>query len=401
MSSAGTARGAIRDSAELQAAFALFNKVSGELTDSYRQLERRVEELSSELQQVDRARLAELEAREQLSERLRSLLDLLPAGVVVLDHSGRVVDANPAAREMLGLGALIGERWVEVIRRTIAPRHDDGHEISLASGRRVSVATRSLERDSGQLVLLTDQTEARELLDRLSRHQRLTAMGRMMAALAHQIRTPLSAALLYASNLADADLPPAQVRKFSARIRERLTHLERQVRDMLGFVRGEVQPGAEGSVGELVAAVQASLDGALAATPARCELSVRCARELRLRLNIDALAGAVQNLVDNALQAGGPACPVSVVFSVRGERLYVEVFDRGPGMSVEVLRQVGEDFFTTRSQGTGLGIAVARSVAQAHGGGFEIRSVPGEGTSAALWLPIASQLTAEGGLANA
>jgi len=388
MSSAGTAPGAIRDSAELQAAFALFNKVSGELTDSYRQLERRVEELSSELQQVDRARLAELEARERLSEQLRNLLDLLPAGVVVLDRRGRIVDSNPAAREMLGAEALLGERWLDVVRRTIAPRHDDGHEISLASGRRVSVATRSLERDSGQLVLLTDQTETRELLDRLSRHQRLTAMGRMMAALAHQIRTPLSAALLYASNLADADLPPAQVRKFSARIRDRLTHLERQVRDMLGFVRGEVQPGVDASAGELLAAVQASIDGPLAAAQARCELSVRCPRELRLRLNLDALAGAVQNLVDNALQASGPGCCIGLVFALRAGRLYIEVSDHGPGMSEELLRQVGEDFFTTRAQGTGLGLAVVRAVAQAHGGGFELRSVPGEGTCAALWLPL-------------
>ena len=63
--------GSIRDSSELQAAFALFNRVSAELTDSYRLLERRVEELSTELEQVDRARLRELEEKERLSERLR------------------------------------------------------------------------------------------------------------------------------------------------------------------------------------------------------------------------------------------------------------------------------------------------------------------------------------------
>ena len=163
--------GSIRDSSELQAAFALFNRVSAELTDSYRLLERRVEELSTELEQVDRARLRELEEKERLSERLRSLLDLLPGGVVVLDRRGVVCDCNPAAREMLE-GTLVGERWGEVIRRSFAPRRDDGHEISLKSGKRVSVATRSLDRDFGQVVLLTDQTETRELQDRLSRHQR-------------------------------------------------------------------------------------------------------------------------------------------------------------------------------------------------------------------------------------
>ena len=153
-----TVPGSVRDSAEIQAAFALFNQVSAELSDSYRLLERRVEELSSELEQVDRARLRELEGKERVSERLRSLLDLLPGGVVVLDRHGIVCDCNPAACEMLQ-GGVLGERWVEVIRRCFAPRHDDGHEISLASGRRVSVATRSLERDKGQVVLLTDVEE--------------------------------------------------------------------------------------------------------------------------------------------------------------------------------------------------------------------------------------------------
>ena len=93
--------GAIRDSADIQAAFALFSQVSAELSDSYRLLERRVEELSTELEQVDRARLRELEEKERVSERLQSLLDLLPGGVVVLDRHGVVCDCNPAAREML------------------------------------------------------------------------------------------------------------------------------------------------------------------------------------------------------------------------------------------------------------------------------------------------------------
>ena len=394
MASADIARDAIRDSTEFQAAFALFNRVSGELSDSYRRLERQVEQLSSELQQVDRARLAELEAKECVSDRLRSLLDLLPAGVVVLDPRGRVCDCNPAAREMLGC-ELPGERWVDVVRRTITPRLDDGHEISLATGRRVSVATRSLDRDSGQVVLLTDQTETRALQDRLSRHQRLMAMGRMMAALAHQIRTPLSAALLYASNLVDTELPPAQVRKFSARILERLTHMERQVRDMLGFVRGDSQPSEQAAVGELVEAIHAAIDGPLAAASAHCDFRLECPRELRLRQNRDALAGAVLNLVDNALQACGSGCRIRLGFARHGTRLRVSVDDDGPGMEASVLSQLGEDFFTTRAQGTGLGIALVRSVARAHGGSLELRSEPGRGTCASLWLPLERETDSE------
>ncbi len=375
----------IHDSTDLQAAFALFNQVSTRFTDSYRLLERRVEQLSTELEQVDRARLRELEEKEVLSGRLRSLLDLLPAGVVVLDRKGHVVDANPAAQELLG-GQLSGERWGDVIRRSFAPRRDDGHEISLTNGKRLSVDTRSLERASGQVVLLTDQTETRELQDRLSRHQRLTAMGRMMAALAHQVRTPLAAAMLYASNLRDAELPPEQVRKFSSRIAERLAHMERQVRDMLVFVRGEPQPSEQIEAGTLFEDLQEAMDAPLAAARAWCTARIDCDPALSLLLNRDSVVGAVLNLVNNSLQAGGEGTHIDLRVFREADRIGIVVTDSGPGMSEAVLKQIGEDFFTTRARGTGLGIAVVRSVAKAHGGELLIDSAPGKGTTACLWL---------------
>jgi two-component system sensor histidine kinase FlrB len=309
--------------------------------------------------------------------------------VVVLDRSGRVADCNPAARAMLG-GDLLRERWVDVIRRSFAPRQDDGHEISLVGGQRLSVETRSLDRDGGQVLLLTDLTETRALQDRLSRHQRLTAMGRMMAALAHQIRTPLAAAMLYASNLRDAELPPAQVRKFSARVMERLAHLERQVRDMLVFVRGEVPPGEDARVGELLSEIQAAMEAPLAACGASCETQLLCDPGARLSINRDTVVGAVLNLANNALQASGAGATLRLRLSISDGRLGIAVIDRGPGMSEAVLRQLGEDFFTTRPQGTGLGIAVVRSVARAHGGELDIRSTCGAGTTACLWLPLSA-----------
>ena len=273
-----------------------------------------------------------------------------------------------------------------MIRRAFAPRRDDGHEISLANGKRLSVDTRSLERGNGQVVLLTDQTETRELQDRLSRHQRLTAMGRMMAALAHQVRTPLAAAMLYASNLRDAELPPEQVRKFSSRIAERLAHMERQVRDMLVFVRGEPEPSEQLTAGSLFEDIQEAMDAPLTASRASCSARIACDPALPLVANRDSVVGAVLNLVNNSLQAGGEGTRIDLRVLRDGERLGIVVQDSGPGMSETVLRQIGQDFFTTRARGTGLGIAVVRSVAAAHGGELEMQSTPGKGTSACLWL---------------
>jgi two-component system sensor histidine kinase FlrB len=223
----------------LEQAFALFNQMSSQLTDSYSMLEARVTELKGELAVVSAQRMQELAEKERLANRLQNLLDLLPGGVIVIDAQGIVREANPAASELLGL-PLEGELWRHVIARCFAPREDDGHEISLKDGRRLSIATRSLDAEPGQLVLLNDLTETRHLQDQLARHERLSSLGRMVASLAHQIRTPLSAALLYASHLTEQELPVATQQRFAGRLKERLHELEHQVRDMLVFARGEL-----------------------------------------------------------------------------------------------------------------------------------------------------------------
>ncbi|MEE8058010.1 MAG: PAS domain-containing protein, partial [Pseudomonadales bacterium] len=198
-----------RSREELASAFELFNNVSAQLADTYHEMEQRVGSLNAELHQVAEQRLQELKEKERLTSRLENMLNLLPAGVVVLDSRGVITECNPAALDFLG-EPLSGEMWRDIIQRCFAPRLDDGHEISLKDGRRLSMVTRSLQEESGQLMLLTDLTETRDLQRRLDRHRRLSEMGRMMSSLAHQIRTPLSAAMLYAGHLCETKLTSQQ-----------------------------------------------------------------------------------------------------------------------------------------------------------------------------------------------
>ena len=161
--------------ASLEQAFARFNQMSTQLSESYSMLEARVTELKGQLALVSAQRMQELAEKERLAHRLQSLLDLLPGGVIVIDGQGVVREANPVARNLLGQ-PLVGMLWRQVIARSFAPREDDGHEISLQDGRRLSIATRSLHGEPGQLVLLNDLTETRRLQDQLSRHERLSAL---------------------------------------------------------------------------------------------------------------------------------------------------------------------------------------------------------------------------------
>ncbi|KIF60900.1 histidine kinase [Pseudomonas fluorescens] len=370
----------------LEQAFQLFNQMSSQLTDSYSLLEARVTELKGELAVVSAQRMQELAEKERLANRLQNLLDLLPGGVIVIDGHGLVREANPAAIDLLG-SPLEGELWRHVIARCFAPREDDGHEISLKNGRRLSIATRSLDAEPGQLVLLNDLTETRHLQDQLARHERLSSLGRMVASLAHQIRTPLSTALLYASHLTEQQLPVETQQRFAGRLKERLHELEHQVRDMLVFARGELPLTDRLTPDALMQSLQAAALTHVQDLPIRWQCDSHAGE---LLCNRDTLVGALLNLIENAIQASAGEARLKVHCYTRGNTLRLCVSDNGSGIEPTVLARLGEPFFTTKVTGTGLGLTVVKAVARAHQGELTLRSRVGRGTCAQVSLPLFS-----------
>lgn len=373
------------DDAAVDTALDLFNQMSRQITDSYRTLESRVNQLSGELTAETRQRQHELEEKERLADRLSTLLSALPAGVIVLDSQGAVAQCNPAAVALLG-EPLEGERWVSVIQRCFAPRRDDGHEVSLKDGRRVSIEIRTMENEPGQLILLTDLTETRQLQSQLAHAQRLSAMGRMVASLAHQIRTPLSAAILYGGHLSQPDLDEELRQRCASRLMSRLTHLESQVRDMLTFARGETRLAEKLSSEQVEEGLQAAVEGLnltggkqVSVTAEGPHVPVMCNRE--------ALVGACMNLINNSLEAG--ASQVALTLVGTRDELEIAVVDDGPGFPQDKVNDLMEAFYTTKSHGTGLGLAVVQAVVKAHNGQFSLAAMPRGGACASIRLPAA------------
>lgn len=376
-----------------------FNQMSEQLADSFHLLENRVAELNQELNHLSDRRLTELAEKEKLANRLESLLNFLPGGVVVLDSSGKVAECNPAALQLLG-EPLQGELWRDVIKRSFAPRNDDGHEVSLKDGRRVSIQTRNLGED-GQIILLTDQTETRRLQSELSRHERLSALGKMMGALAHQIRTPLSSAMLYAGHLCGGKLDDERRQQFSEKILGRLNNIERQIQDMLFYVKGELPLNDVISVAQLQEELAEAMEVPLMTSESTCEWVIRT-REQYIQCNRAALIGALLNLVNNAIQAVERNARLRIEFNLyphalndlelaaETPQLWIRVCDQGPGMTQEMLNNVGDLFVTTKTQGTGLGLSVVKAVARAHHGKFLLQSTLGKGTCASVLLPFAN-----------
>ncbi|MFM4825532.1 PAS domain-containing sensor histidine kinase [Aeromonas bivalvium] len=328
--------------------------------------------------------------------QLYAIFTALPTGVLLLDGQGIITRANPAAHALLG-EPLEGMSWRAIIGRCFEPRADDGHEISLRDGRRVQLSTQPLPDQPGQLVFLTDLTETRRLQDRVNHMKRLSALGNMAASLAHQIRTPLSAAMLYGANLANRTLKPESRILFQQKLMARLQDLEKQIGDILLFARsGESQVVAPLSVQGLLAEVQAGAE--VFCEQQGCRLHMEAPEpDLCLLANSSALAGAINNLIANGAQAGADSLMVSAVRC--DNRVELRVIDNGKGMSHQQLAQIFEPFFTTRSQGTGLGLAVVQSVVRAHQGEVKVASVPGDGSCFTLSFPLHQQPQQLGGVA--
>ncbi len=229
--------------------------------------------------------------------------------------------------------------------------------------------------------------------DVLSRHQRLAVLGEMAATLAHQIRTPLSATLLYASNATNPALAPARRDELLNRAIGCLHSLEQLVSDMLGFARGATASDAPVALADISLAVS---NAAQALVRPGQQLSVTESPQNAVVCgNRAALIGAVLNLVSNALQAGGTSAAVRVESRLDGRTAEIRVLDNGPGVSPALRQRIFDPFYTSRADGTGLGLAVVKSVAEAHGGAIHVDGAGSQndefdGACFVLRLPLAA-----------
>ncbi|MDR1063069.1 MAG: PAS domain-containing protein [Azoarcus sp.] len=358
---------------QLAEAFAVFSRASEELSGAYNALQAQVA---------------------QLSERFAVLMDALPAGVVVLDRHDRIEQLNRAAESLLG-SDLGGRAW-QTVAATLQPTETPG-EMSLerdGGTRRLAVSGTALSSGEGRILLLSDVTETHGMRQMVERNERLAAMGEMVAGLAHQLRTPLAAALLYVGNLRQPELGPPERAKVAERALERLHYLERLIRDMLLFARGDSLGRQDFDVAGLVSELAHTLEPLAKARQIVFRSHCDCAGAV-VHGDRKALGGALANLIENAIQAtaagGLVSCEVTRGICQNGpagEELRFIVRDSGRGIIPELQSRLFEPFFTTRAEGTGLGLAIARGVARGHGGDILLESTPGAGSAFTLTLPL-------------
>jgi len=367
----------------LEDAFQLFTDVSQNLTDAYQLLERQVAVLSQELAKAHTDKIQYLSDRDQSADQLESLIEVLPGAVVVVDEKSIVVRVNELARQWLDQ-KILGQNWFSVQQAYLKHETAQVNEFVIGDERFVTLCKTSLASQNGYIILLSDITEKHQQHEQLEHKNKLAALGKVSASLVHQIKTPLASAFLYASQLNSTIVSDQKRDTFTQKLLASLRHLNSQVSDILGYVHLGSYPKTKITAAELIEQLELFY---ASNTVAKLRLIDQTEGAI-LEVGQDVLVGVITNLIDNAMDATATDSVVTCLFTIDANVLTISIKDKGKGLTKPQQQHLFDPFYTTKVNGTGLGLAVVEEVAKAHCGEVFCQSALGLGSVFGMRLPV-------------
>jgi signal transduction histidine kinase len=353
--------------ADLDDAARAFSVITDGLERAYAALEQRALRVEAELARTNRELEHKVRELDEVGRALNAILESLPTGVVVRDASGTVVRTNPAAQ------ALLGTRMHELARLEAARGTTARLVCDDGATKRVHVRTARVVGEGGAhlgaLTILDDRTEVEELSARLHVQDKMAALGTLAAGIAHEIRNPLNAIGGFA-NLLEKRLDEPTLARWANLIAQGAHEIDGIVTGLVTMASPEALEASCVDAHELV---ERAIEQALAHRESRelWRVETRITAQ-RLRGDAVKLRQALKNLVANAADAQPHGGAIVVEIAARGDEHVLLVEDDGPGVPCELRSKILEPFFTTRAEGTGLGLALTHTIAQLHGGSVSI-----------------------------
>ncbi len=341
--------------------------------------------------QVTRATLANMKLYTQ------NIIESMPDGLLTLDSRSRIVSCNPRALEFtkMDLAELKGKRpedlfadWPADSRHTQGTAfsytfvHQDGTQVP------VEISSSPLLDDQGNTLgavfLLRDLRSIRSMQNQLDRARRLAALGKMAAGIAHEIRNPLGTLRGFAQYFgAKADDDAA--REYSALMIGEVDRLNESISSLLQFSRPRDPEFSPIDPRTLLDKTVKLLEYDFREKNIHLQKDDHCAQSIEA--DEDLLLQVLLNLLKNSINAGPNGATIELSCHDDGNNIRITVADNGKGMNQTEQSRMFDPFFTTRTAGTGLGLAVSHQIVEQHDGHFEITSQPGKGTSITIILP--------------
>ncbi len=341
--------------------------------------------------------------------RLRSVIDSAVDGIIVIDDRGAIESFNPGAERLFGYSEaeVLGRNINVLMPSPYREEHDaylsryiqTGHAKIIGTGREVSGLRKDgsnfpLHLSVGEFRVGTDRrftgivhdlTNRVGMEDQLRERAALAKLGEMAAVIAHEVKNPL-AGVRGAIQIIGGRLPSSsQDTRIVNEIVNRIDGLDRLINDLLLFAR-EPQPRLAAVDLAPLVAMTADL---IAADPLLHGVRIEVTGECRpVQADAGMLKIVLQNLLVNAAHAMNGTGTIRVAIDSSAGRCRVRVADDGPGITPEHLARVFTPFFTTRARGSGLGLATARRLIEAHHGEIGVQCPPGQGTTVTFELPF-------------
>jgi len=393
--------------------YALCNETTRRYMEAYKQLEEQFEFLNVRLEETNRDLRDSLEEKDRVSNYLNNILESMTDGLLVVGLDGRINLFNQAAEVITGRSQeeVLGRTYEEVMgpqddrRKSVLHTLESGD--SLVNQKKDMRRTderiiplgfsTSLVRDGNGAVLgaieaFNDLTEVKRLESQVRQMHTLAALGEMAATVAHEIRNPLGGIASFA-NLLERDLEADDPnRRLVRKITEGVSRLNRIVSSLLSYTRPlnlNTHPVDLSQTVEEAAAffeIDADLQTPEVTIERRFEESRTC------QVDTEQFHQVVLNLLLNARQAMPEGGTIEIELTSEraedGDWATVAIRDSGIGIDAAVRDKLFTPFFTTKEDGTGLGLVTSRKIVEAHGGRISVDSVPGEGTCFTIALPM-------------
>jgi two-component system NtrC family sensor kinase len=285
---------------------------------------------------------------------------------------------------------LLPAAWVDQVGRLVAA--PNGAPVEVRSGDRVLIITAIGTGEPGAAVLLfEDQTEKRRLQDQLLQSEKMSAIGQLIAGVAHDLNNPLASVVGFADLLGEAEDVPERLEEPLAVIRQEAERASSIVRNLLSFARRQEGERQLQSIRPILESTIQLLKNQLMAQ--HIELTFTAEPGLpEVEVHANQIKQVFVNIINNAAQAIRSADTkdgrVTVAAKCWLDGVAVSISDNGPGMPESVARHVFEPFFSTKSEGegTGLGLSICQGIVKEHGGSMTVD--PGTGTGATFTVEL-------------
>jgi PAS domain S-box-containing protein len=376
------------------------------MTASMQAVIKKLKEQEKELEALHRAERERAQQTERMSE---AVTRNMPAGLLLVNSAGLITSANPAAEAALGVKSLAyrrssevlgaGSRITELIEgclehgRTFR-REEVEYLTPSRELRQLGVTISPIQNNSneitGAICLLSDLTELAALQKQIHTKENLAALGELSAGIAHEFKNALATISGYAQMIRSEAQPGTDLHEHGDLILRQTRSLTHVVTEFLKFARPLELADEQVSVSPMIERIVAEIGEAVPGVP-----FVTLGEFGEVSGDDALLRQAILNLARNAAEAaaGNPAGGRVII---RGEidksgplqGLRISIADNGSGIPAEALTKIFMPFYTTKANGTGLGLAVVQKIIVQHGGSVEARNQPSGGAEFIVWLPF-------------